>query len=176
MPEKTHMGSVNLELDEDSEWTAHSVEFPGCTWWAPTKEEAIRLAPGEVSAFISWLRSQGEEGLPETTASFEVLEEGFGRWTSDSYFADYTFGSDLRLPSRSEIERSLRWLGYSRRDLVELTHHLDQASLQLLTGPPGKVRTIEAMLEHIADVEWWYLHNLRMLEGARPPPSPERQG
>lgn len=59
---------------------------------------------------------------------------------------------------------------------MALTHHLDKDSLKIPTGPPGKVRTIELMLEHIADVEWWYLHNLRLLEGVRPPSSYERNG
>ena len=32
------------------------------------------------------------------------------------------------------------------------------------------------MLQHIADVEWWYLHNLHLLEGPRPPATVERNG
>ena len=46
------MGSVNLELDEDGEWTAHSIEMPGCMWWAPTKEEALQIALDQNCRFL----------------------------------------------------------------------------------------------------------------------------
>jgi hypothetical protein len=32
------------------------------------------------------------------------------------------------------------------------------------------------MLQHIADVEWWYLHNIGLLRGVRPPSGYEREG
>ena len=167
---------VNLELDEDREWTAHSVELPGCTWYAPTKGEAVHLASEKVIEFCLWLCSHGERGVPETIARFQVAEEGHGTWTSDDYFADCTFESDLQPASRSDIKRSVRWLGYSRKDLLALVDGLDDKALQTSTGSPGKLRTVESMLEHIADVEWWYLHNLRLLQGARPSGSCERNG
>ena len=78
--------SINLELDEEGEWTAHCVELPGCTWWAPDKDEAVELASEVVAAFCSWLSSHGEEGVLQPIKSFRVLEEGCGRWTADDYF------------------------------------------------------------------------------------------
>lgn len=161
--------SINLELDEDGEWTAHCVELPGCTWWAPDKEEAVGLASEVVAAFCSWLNAHGEEEVLPPIKSFRVLEEGRGRWTVGDYFADHTFNSDLQPAGRSEVDSCLRWLGYSRSDLLTLVNGLDEGRLKIPTGPPGRVLSIASMLQHIADVEWWYLHNIGLLSGARPP-------
>lgn len=68
------------------------------------------------------------------------------------------FASDREPPSDEEIEQALRWLTYSRRDLLELFEGLPPEALdRQATAGEWTLRTI---LQHVAGAEAWYLSRL----------------
>ena len=68
------------------------------------------------------------------------------------------FWSEILPVTTQDVERTLRLMTHSRRDLLELVHRLDKDVLR--RRPKGGPRTIENCLKHVAIVEWWYVTRL----------------
>jgi hypothetical protein len=74
------------------------------------------------------------------------------------------FGPDREPLSRSELETCLRYAGYSRADLLALTHRLPDAVLDWRPGPDDphahEAMTIREILRHVGNAEEWFVSRL----------------
>jgi len=147
------VGSVDHEGGSCLAWV---LDLPGCVAYAASVEEAIARAPEAAQGYLNWLRNHGES-VPDIEIDpdpAEILQVSF----LNGYEINSIFGPDFGAPSDEELERCLRWMGYSREDLLKLVRSLSRETLdaEVRSGGP----TIRKVLEHVARAEEWYVSRL----------------
>jgi len=150
---------LNLEVGEDGSCMAHVAELPGCIAIGGTREEAVERAREAVEGYVDWLRSRGEaveKGPVEVEVAQEVRVDG--RFPGSPGDQVARFESDAGEATAAEVERALRWLGWSRGDLEALFEGVPYEELDW--SPPGESWTLRAILTHVASAEAWYLRHL----------------
>jgi uncharacterized damage-inducible protein DinB/predicted RNase H-like HicB family nuclease len=140
---------------------AHVAELPGCFGTGSSAPRALAAVPGAIAEFLVWLRSRREPIVPEAHVSRPTV--------ADLYVAEVRReGAPLIAGSRAALfdcdtapwpgdrfERALRWLGYSRADLVSATAGHSEDELRATAVAPG--RTVRDTLQHIAHAEYGYI-------------------
>lgn len=134
-------------------------ELPGCWVFGRDERRALAKARSAASKWYKWAERHGE---PVTiTSSVKVEPAEVLRVTYNPVEAgkpEPLFWSEVLPVSARDVERTLRLMNHSRRDLLELCGSLDNSALR--RKPKGGPRTIEDCLRHIASVEWWYITRL----------------
>jgi uncharacterized damage-inducible protein DinB len=113
--------------------------------------------PKAITGFLAWLRSHREPLVPEAHVAKPTV--------ADLFIAEVHSGGTPILFSFDKIpwddeklERTLRWLAYSRTDLFAKVSNLTEAELEARQLAPG--RTLRQILWHIADTEYGYINSL----------------
>lgn len=150
---------LNVEIGYDGRYTiARPAALPGCFSKALSKEEAVQAAPAAIEKFYSWLRSWGEEPeVPKDGITMEIAEE-FTCSSDGSYEIGAYFATDGEPVYPAEIREFLRWMDFSRQDLLGLVYELPLEALD--ERPAEDRRTLREILEHVAGAEVWYLTRL----------------
>jgi hypothetical protein len=141
--------------------TAHVAELPGCFAVGRDAPRAAGAVPAAIVAFLVWLRGHRERLVPEASVSrpsmadlyiAEVRQDG-APMTAGSKAALFEFD---RAPWEHEkLERTLRWLGYSRSDLLGRIEGMSEADLKAWSVEPE--RTAWDTLWHLANAEYGYI-------------------
>lgn len=146
-------------------------DLPGCQCVAADDAAVRELVPVVIAEHIAWLDEHGDVTRDAFPFEFEVCERVDVRdWAEP----DYCFDDDLRPVSVQEVETAIRRLGYARQDLLQLIRPLPNAVLDW--EPPisalagldfwaPEVRSIRAVLNHVAGAEAWKLRNLNAVFG-----------
>ena len=141
---------------------AHVAELPGCFAVGSDAASAVGNTPHAIRDFLLWLRSHRERLVPEAHVSrpsmadlyvAEVRQEG-APLKAGSRAALFPF--DEAAWSDEKLERTLRWLGYSRTDLLDMIEGLSDEELRAREVQPG--RTLHDTLWHVANAEYGYIH------------------
>jgi predicted RNase H-like HicB family nuclease/uncharacterized damage-inducible protein DinB len=150
---------VNLEVGSDGSCMAHVVELPGCIAIEPTREETLDRVRSVIASYLDFLKRHGEQ-IDDGPVEIEVAQEAPVPSILPGTPGDQVarFASDRESPSDEEIERTLRWLTYSRRDLLRLFEALPPEALDRQTAE-GEW-TLRAILQHVALAEASYLNRL----------------
>lgn len=143
---------------------AHVAELPGCFSTGSNASKAVAAMPKAITGFLAWLRAHHEPLVPEAHVArpsvadlfiAEVRTEG----------APMIAGSTAALFSFDEIpwddeklERALRWLTYSRADLLAKVSNLTETEMESRQLAPG--RTLRQTLRHIANAEYGYINRV----------------
>ncbi len=151
---------VNLEVGSDGSCMARVIELPGCFAIGPNREQTLDRVRSAIASHVDFLKRHGEQ-IEEGTVETEVAQETNVEMTIDTaseMASAARFASDREPPSDEEIERTLRWLTYSRRDLLGLFEGLPPEALdwRLAEGE----WTLRTILHHVASSEAWYLSRL----------------
>jgi uncharacterized damage-inducible protein DinB/predicted RNase H-like HicB family nuclease len=134
-------------------------ELPGCWVFARNEERALTKAKQVASNWYVWAKRHGESVVVPSSVKIESAE--MLRVTYNPVKAgkpEPLFWSEVLPVSTRDVERTLRLMNHSRRDLAHLCRNLD--SNMIRQKPKGGPRTIENCLRHIASVEWWYITRL----------------
>ncbi len=140
---------------------AHIAELPGCFSVGSTAAQVAAAAPGAITRFLTWLKSHREPIVPEAyvlrpsmldISVAEVREEG-APLTAGSRAALFSF--DQEPWDDYKLERTLRWLDYSRTDLLSKIAGLSEDDLKSRRIAPA--RTLWRTLQHVANAEFGYI-------------------
>ena len=136
----------------------HVLELLGCTVRGPTTEAALEATPAAIQAYLRFLQRHGEAvdpGAAFTTAVAEHVTEG--AWLGNG---DPTpgFGPDFQPLAEQALATYLRRLGWMHDDLLQLVKDLPE--VQLEAEPEGRGRSIDRILEHVAESQGHYLRYL----------------
>ena len=131
------------------DWPAESMAFfrelPGCFSSAPTYEEAVKVAPGAISAFLKWSK---ENDLVLVKEQLPVAIDEAGP----------LFKADLPPPDDTEIELALNVAAVARAALLELYDEVPEELRKRSTSPDAW--SLTQHLHHILEAEAWYMSRL----------------
>ena len=152
---------------------SHVAELPGCFSIGSTASQAVAAAPGAITRFLAWLKAHREPLVPEAYVSrpsmldvavAEVREQG-APLVAGSRAA--LFPIDQEAWDDYKLERTLRWLQYSRADLLAKIAGLSDEDLKSRHVTPD--RTLWDTLRHVANAEFGYiLRIVGPLDGKEP--------
>ena len=125
-----HAIFVETDVDGRGLVGAYAAELPGCAVFAATDEEASGAMPRRVSAFTTWLRTNGEaQGDLVGDNWYEVERAAAG----DDGHRRAAFTLDELPPSDAEFAAWMRWLELAREELAEALDARDpSAAAELL--------------------------------------------
>lgn len=131
----------------------HVLDLPGCVRYEKTCDAALAAAPDEIRAYLRYLRRHGEKVDPAAAVRTRVAEERL----EGGFIGVGAFATD-RAPVRpSELARWLRWLEWSRADLLALVDGVDRRALE---AKPAGARAIREILLHVLDADKSYLYSV----------------
>lgn len=134
---------------------AHAVTLPGATAMGPTVDDAIEHLAAAIRVRVGFLRRHGEP-FPEP----EPLELVVTEMDTSGDFLGYgavSFAADRAAVDADELRRDMRWLEWSRGELVEAARSQPGG---LAGHPDGKGRSAGEVLAHVAGAERGYLNAL----------------
>jgi uncharacterized damage-inducible protein DinB len=143
---------------------AHVAELPGCFAVGQDAPRAAGAVPGAIVEFLAWLRGHREPLVPEASVSrpsmadlyvAEVRTEG-APTVAGSRAALFEF--DTVAWDDEKLERTLRWLGYSRADLLGKVEGLNDEGLKAWNVETD--RTAWDTLWHVANAEYGYVNRI----------------
>jgi uncharacterized damage-inducible protein DinB len=140
---------------------AHVAELPGCFAVGSSAPLAVAGVPRAIEGFLAWLKAHREPLVPEASVSRPSM--------NDLSVAEVrTGGAPLKAGSRAalfdfdkaawddyKLERTLRWLDYSRADLLAKIDGKSEQELRARQVAPG--RTAWDTLWHVANAEFGYI-------------------
>ena len=143
---------------------AHVAELPGCFAVGSSAPLAVAALPGAITRFLQWLRAHREPLVPEAhvsrpsivDVSVAEVREGGAPFQAGSKAALFAF--DQEVWDDYKLERTLRWLGYSRADLLAKIEGLDESALASRRVAPD--RTLRDTLWHVANAEFGYISSV----------------
>jgi uncharacterized damage-inducible protein DinB len=152
---------------------AHVAELPGCFAVGSTASKAVAAMPKAIADFLLWLRRHGEPLVPEayvsrpSTADLYVAEVRSGGAPTMAGDRASMFDYDLVAWDDAKLERTLRWLGYSRAQLLAKIQGLTEEDMRTRLIAPH--RTLKDTLWHVANAEYGYINRVTgPLEGIEP--------
>jgi predicted RNase H-like HicB family nuclease len=151
---------TSLNIGQDGSTSAHIHELMGCSTLASTRERALTKLESAIPDYYRWLGSNGERvpavRSPEIIVVEEVRTSGS---PGDAGGPDPLFKCDRIECTRVDISRCLQLLGYTRADLDKIISKIPTTALDW--KPPSEPRSIRNTLNHIANVDIWYLSRIR---------------
>ncbi|HUP27682.1 MAG TPA: DinB family protein [Chloroflexia bacterium] len=143
---------------------AHVAELPGCFAVGSDASKSVAGVPRAIVAFLAWLRSHREPLVPEALVARPSM--------ADLYVAEvFSEGAPLQAGSRAalfepdttawtdeKLERTLRWLSYSRADLLSQVEGMSEAELKAIRLEED--RTLWDTLLHVANAEYGYVNRI----------------
>ena len=153
-----------LEIGPDGSTQVFVEELPGCYSRSPTKEEALAKASLKIKEYLDWLGEHGEDVSPDAYEIETVVSEGVtGDWPVEEGDSQALFRFDLESVTHEEIERYLTLMRYLRHDLLELVSTIPEEAMEWRPDEETP-RHMKRILEHIAEVEYFYMTRLRRRE------------
>lgn len=150
---------VCLEVGQDGTG-AFVPECPGCWVFGRTPKRALEKVKVAIKEWFGWLERYGEK-IPAEAFEFDVEVGEILRVSYNPVEAgkpEPLFWSEVSPVNNKDIKHTIRFLRYSRSDLLKLVSGISDEILDW--QPPGKPRTIRNTLEHVGFVEWWYITRL----------------
>ncbi len=152
---------------------AHVAELPGCFALGSSAPLAVAGCPAAITGFLAWLKTHREPLVPEAIVSrpsmndlsvAEVRRVG-APLKAGSLAALFDF--DTVAWDDYKLERTLRWLEYSRSDLLAKIEGMDEQELRARRIAPD--RSAWQTLWHVANAEIGYIDQATgPLEGVEP--------
>lgn len=142
----------------ENRWIAHVREYPGCF---SSGDSSIDAVIGSAPAIAAWLEVLVPLGLavPGNTGPLaSTVSELVPAWNaSPDYEVNAFFAADRPPLTAEEIDRSLRILEHTRKELLAAVQGLTPAQLD---APVEGDWSIHRILKHTARAEDWYLDRL----------------
>ena len=132
---------------------AHVLDLLGCVVQADTTDEAIAATLDAIRAYLAYLKRHGERVDPKEKLDVTIAEHN----TEGMFSGQALWPQDLAPVTPSDLERYLRWLEWSRADLLALVKGLDEKRLR---AKPAKGRALREILLHVLDADKSYVYGL----------------
>jgi len=144
-----------LVEDWPGESTAYFRELPGCFSSAPTCEEAVKVAPEAISAFLKWSK-ENDLLIEEYDGEIEVVVAERLLAVNDQ--TGPIFKADLPPPDDAEIDHALNVAAAVRAALLELYDEVPVELRNRSTSPDAW--SLTQHLHHILEAEAWFMSRL----------------
>ena len=132
---------------------AHVLDLLGCVVQADTTDEAVAAAPDAIRAYLRYLGRHGEKIDPNDTIETRVAAHN----TEGLFSGQALWPQDLKPLSPAALARYVRWLDWSRADLLALVKGFDEKRLR---AKPPKGRSLRDILLHVLDADKSYVYAL----------------
>jgi uncharacterized damage-inducible protein DinB/predicted RNase H-like HicB family nuclease len=132
---------------------AHVLDLLGCVVQADTTDEAVAAAPDAIGAYRRFLERHGEKLGAATKIETRITEHN----TEGLFSGQSTWPQDLKPLAPADLTRYLRWLDWSRADLLAL---LKGMSEERLRAKPAKGRSLRDILLHVLVADKSYVYAL----------------
>jgi len=131
----------------------HVLDLLGCVVQADTTDEAVAAAPEAIRAYLRYLGRHGEKVDPD-----EKIETHLAKHNTEGLFSGQAlWPQDLKPLAPSALARYVRWLDWSRADLLALVHGIDDKRLR---AKPAAGRSLRDILLHVLDADKSYVYAL----------------
>jgi len=138
---------------------AHVLQLPGCTSSGDTEKEALGKIDVAIINHLNWLKSHGIEAPSPRkvrTCIAQIVRDVPELGISGGMVA--TFRPDHVPPTEKELLQYFCVMCASRQDLLELVRGLKLHQLEWKLEV--NERSIEEILRHISNAEWWYISRI----------------
>ncbi|HYU81678.1 MAG TPA: DinB family protein [Candidatus Polarisedimenticolia bacterium] len=132
---------------------AHVLDLLGCVVQGDTTDQAIAAAPDAIRAYLRYLARHGEKVDQPTKIETAVAEHN----TGGMFSGQALWPQDLKPLTPSALARYVRWLEWSRADLLALVKGIDDKALR---AKPSKGRSLRDILLHVLDADKSYVYGL----------------
>jgi uncharacterized damage-inducible protein DinB len=143
---------------------AHVAELPGCFTVGSSASKVVATTPRAIRDFLVWLRTHREPLVPEAhvarpnLADISVVEVRTEGMPMQAGSKAALFDFDKVAWDDERLERTLRWLSYSRADLLAAIAGITEHDLKARQIAPG--RTMWDTLRHVANAEYIYINRV----------------
>lgn len=131
----------------------HVLDLLGCVVQADTTDEAIAAAPDAIQAYLRYLRRHGEKVDPTAKIETRLAEHN----TEGMFSGQALWPQDLKPLAPGALMRYVRWLEWSRADLLGLVKEIDDKALR---AKPVAGRSLRDILLHVLDADKSYVYGL----------------
>jgi predicted RNase H-like HicB family nuclease/uncharacterized damage-inducible protein DinB len=132
---------------------AHVLDLLGCVVQADTTDEAVAAAPDAIRAYLDYLGRHGEKIDPDDEIEARIAEHN----TEGMFSGQAIWPQDLKPLAPAALARYIRWLEWSRADLLALVQGFDEKRLR---EKPAKGRSLRDVLVHVLDADKSYVYAL----------------
>jgi uncharacterized damage-inducible protein DinB/predicted RNase H-like HicB family nuclease len=132
---------------------AHVLDLLGCVVQRDTTDEAAAATPDEIRAYLGYLRRHGENVDPDEKIEIRIAEHN----TEGLFSGQALWPQDLKPLAPAALARCLRWLEWSRADLLGLVKGTDEKALR---AKPAKGRSLRDILLHVLGADKSYVYAL----------------
>jgi uncharacterized damage-inducible protein DinB/predicted RNase H-like HicB family nuclease len=154
MPNADREYALYLESGPQKKTTlVHVLELLGCVATGRTSDEAVLVAPDAIRAYRRYLDRHGEKLDARAKVETRVAEHN----TAGLFSGQAIWPQDLKPLAPAALARYLRWLDWSRADLLALVKQIDDKGLRV---KPRKGRSLRDILLHVLDADKAYVYGL----------------
>src|SRR5256714_4297850 len=132
---------------------AHVLDLLGCVVQGDPADEAVAAAPDTIRAYLDFLGRHGEK----LGASAKIDTRIAAHNTDGLFSGQAIWPQDLNPLAPAALTRYLRWLDWSRTDLLALVKGIDDKHLR---GKPPKGRSLRDILLHVLGADKAYVYAL----------------
>ncbi len=131
----------------------HVLDLLGCVVQADTTDEALAAAPAAIRAYLGYLERHGENVDPNEKIETRLAEHN----TAGMFSGQAMWPQDLKPLPPAALTRYLRWLEWSRADLLALVNGMDEKTLR---AKPARGRSLRDILLHVLGADKGYVYAL----------------
>ena len=147
---------ASLVIGKDGSTVAHVHQLMGCFALSRSRERALEKLAFAIPQYFEWLKQHGENTDTPQRVKLLIEEElQIEDSAGDAGGSDPLRNCDTVVATDHDIVHCLRLLNYTRQDLSRLIAKLPETVLDY--KPPGEPRSVRDAIQHIADVDVWYL-------------------
>ena len=132
---------------------AHVLDLLGCVVQADTTAAAVAAAPEAIGAYLRYLRRHGEKVDPDAEIVTDIAAEN----TEGLFSGQALWPQDLKPLAPAALARYVRWLEWSRADLLALVEGFDEKRLR---AKPAVGRSLRDILLHVLEADKSYVYGL----------------
>ncbi|TME31769.1 MAG: DinB family protein [Chloroflexi bacterium] len=131
----------------------HVLNLLGCVVQADTTDEALAAAPDAIRSYLRYLHRHGETVAPNEKIETRVAEHN----TEGLFSGQALWPQDLKPLAPAALARYVKWLDWSRADLLALVKGIDDKGLR---AKPPKGRSLRDILLHVLGADKSYVYGL----------------
>jgi predicted RNase H-like HicB family nuclease/uncharacterized damage-inducible protein DinB len=132
---------------------AHVLDLLGCVVQGDTTDEAVAAAPDAIRAYRNFLQRHGEKVDEASKIETRIAEHN----TEGLFSGQAGWPQDLKPLAPAALARYVRWLDWSRADLLVLVKGIDDRGLR---AKPAKGRSLRDILLHVLGADKSYVYAL----------------
>ncbi|TMC78993.1 MAG: DinB family protein [Chloroflexi bacterium] len=131
----------------------HVLDLLGCVVQADTTDAAVAAAPDAIRAYLRYLHRHGEAVDPKEKIETRLAEHN----TEGMFSGQAMWPQDLEALAPAALSRYVKWLDWSRADLLALVKGIDEKGLR---AKPPAGRSLRDILLHVLDADKGYVYAL----------------